>query len=61
VLGSDHTGTGVMLWVRSSTTIVYTTKVNAGKKLFGEVGNRTPDLVHAKHALYQLSYIPFGA
>jgi hypothetical protein len=24
----------------------------------GEVGNRTPDLVHAKHALYQLSYIP---
>jgi hypothetical protein len=26
----------------------------------GEVGNRTPDLVHAKHALYQLSYIPFA-
>ena len=25
---------------------------------FGEVENRTPDLMHAKHALYQLSYIP---
>ena len=24
----------------------------------GEFGNRTRDLVHAKHALYQLSYIP---
>jgi hypothetical protein len=24
----------------------------------GEEANRTPDLVHAKHALYQLSYIP---
>ena len=24
----------------------------------GERGNRTPDLVHAKHALYQLSYSP---
>ncbi len=27
-------------------------------KHYGEVENRTPDLVHAKHALYQLSYIP---
>ena len=28
------------------------------EKQNGEVGNRTPDLVHAKHALCQLSYIP---
>jgi hypothetical protein len=25
----------------------------------GGAGNRTLDLVHAKHALYQLSYTPF--
>lgn len=28
------------------------------KQCIGEWGNRIPDLVHAKHALYQLSYNP---
>ena len=27
-------------------------------KLFGDVGIRTPDILLAKQALYQLSYVP---
>ena len=31
-----------------------------GRSLGGDTGNRTPDLLLAKQALYQLSYVPEG-
>ena len=42
--------------VKSKTFLVIKVYVSSISAMcVGELGNRTPDLVHAKHALYQLS------
>ena len=45
-------------WIVMINKNLVTSKDNFHLSKSGGMGNRTPDLVHAKHALYQLSYTP---